>query len=411
MRTERLTESRETVLDLAFAEAESLTSLGRRLASKRQWWRSSDNDQEDERTAIRCEPYGYGRWRVTVPNAIGVLRVGDVELIVQPKIPLPQIFHLFVESGQFPRIDTSGISQLDSSKDLWSLIAAWFTSALEQLIRGGLASGYRPESDVLRIARGRIEPAPTVRMFLRGVPAMKCSYEEFDVDTPLNRVLRAAAVAVAGSPSLDWGLRKRARATLEHLVGVGRLRDDDLREAYVDRQTARYADAITFARHVISSTGRSMDSGPESGYGFLIRTPEMVEEALRRIVARALADQVGVTKLTLRLKGSHHSLTPDLVFQKTAVGDVKYKVWDGDWHRSDLYQLVSFATGFGTAEALRVGFSTDAQPVPPIYVGDVALRVCDWPYDDPEDPAQSELVFSSRLRKWFAQVSHKTDAG
>lgn len=48
------------------------------------------------------------------------------------------------------------------------------------------------------------------------------------------------------------------------------------------------------------------------------------------------------------------TLTPDLVFESMAVGDVKYKIAE-EWLRSDLYQAVTFAEGFETkSDALSV---------------------------------------------------------
>ena len=36
---------------------------------------------------------------------------------------------------------------------------------------------------------------------------------------------------------------------------------------------------------------------------------------------------------------------------------MKYKLWDGDWNRPDLYQAVAFAAAVRTPQAAIVGFS------------------------------------------------------
>jgi 5-methylcytosine-specific restriction enzyme subunit McrC len=408
VRVERLIESRPSILALTASEAEGLAALGRRMASQKTWRGvPADAGSESNSSAIQCEPYGFGQWKVQIPNAIGVLRVADLELVIQPKIPLDHVLYLFGRSGAFPQVDPSMLAGLNSSKDLWPLIASWFVSALEKLLRAGLASGYRPRSDVLRLARGRIDPLPTMRLMTRGIPAMHCSYEEFDSDIPLNRILRAAALAVSSSAVLQWQLRRRARTLTEQLPEVGPLQPGDLGAAAVERHTARYAVPINLALHVILSTGRNIDSGSEHGYGFLIRTPDMIEEALRRICQEALRDRVTVAKRTLSLKGSHHSLTPDLVFDTIAVGDAKYKVWEGDWARPDLYQLVAFASGFRRKQALRVGFSETDNTSRPVQVGDVTLRVCDWNFGG-DRPEVAEERFCVELRAWLDQVEDGT---
>ncbi|MBX7134348.1 MAG: McrC family protein [Fimbriimonadaceae bacterium] len=378
------------------------------MASQKIWNGSrAENGNEPSSSAIQCEPYGFGQWKVQVPNAIGVLRVADLELVIQPKIPLEHVLYLFGRSGAFPQIDRAAVAELGSARDLWTLTATWFVSALERLMRSGLASGYKPRSEVLPLARGRIDPLRTIRLITRGVPAMHCDYEEFDSDTPLNRALKAAALAVSSSAVLTWELRRRARLLVEQLPEVGPLRPGDLGMLIVERHTARYRLPISLALHVISSTGRNIDSGTEHGYGFLIRTPEMVEEALRRICEEALRDRINVSKKTRYLRGSHHSLTPDLVFGDIAVGDAKYKIWDGDWPRPDLYQLVTFATGFGKKHALRVGFSESRSFGPAVKVGNVTLNVCDWMLGT-DRPEESEQVFGTDLRRWLELVATGT---
>lgn len=389
MRVERLVESRSAVLELSLEEASGLTAVGRRLAS-----------QEQQRSVIECEPYGHGRWSVRVPNAVGVVRVGALHVVVEPKIPLPHLLHLFERSGAFPRVDEN-LADLSTAESLWPLVAAWYLAVLERLLRSGLSSGYQLTSEELPASRGRIMVGATSRAFYKGRVTMECEYEDFDVDTALNRVLKAAAIAVSGSAALAWDLRRRARRAMNHMEGVGRLLLPDLVDARAERHTSRYALPLQLARHVLAATGRGIDVGDEHGWAFLIRTPEMVEEGLRRIALDALHDRTDVSKRTWFLTGSHHSLTPDLVFGRQAVGDVKYKMWAGDWDRGDLYQLVAFATGFGVSDAIRVGFSSTDHGSSLVRVGPVQLAVCDWLCDAETSPDEAERALGTRLRAWW----------
>jgi 5-methylcytosine-specific restriction endonuclease McrBC regulatory subunit McrC len=303
-------------------------------------------------------------------------------------------------------VDTTA-AELAATDALWPLVASWYVAALEGLLRSGLASGYRDARDELMVGRGRVLAVGTARLLLKGRARLDCQYEEFDLDTPLNRVLRAAASAVAGSPALARDIRRRAKRAIDHMEGVGRLHAADVRTAWPERHTWRYAAPLQLARHVLAATGRGIDVGDEHGFAFLIRTPEMVEEALRRIAQAALGDVVTVEKRTRFLTGSAHSLTPDVSFGTQAVGDVKYKVWRGDWDRADLYQLVAFATGFDVTNAVRIGFSATAPtPAPPkpahVQVGRVSLARCDWPFEDSLSPQDAEESLTRQLRAWWA---------
>jgi 5-methylcytosine-specific restriction endonuclease McrBC regulatory subunit McrC len=79
----------------------------------------------------------------------------------------------------------------------------------------------------------------------------------------------------------------------------------------------------------------------------------MVELGLRRTLDRRLSPQWPVKKVGLTLSPSHLTLNPDLVFDDgRQVGDVRYKLSKGEWRRTDLYQVVAFATGFRSNAAL-----------------------------------------------------------
>ena len=73
-------------------------------------------------------------------------------------------------------------------------------------------------------------------------------------------------------------------------------------------------------------------------------------------------------------------MTPDLLFAPLGVvGDVKYRLGDGSWQRSDVYQAAAFATAFRAPHALVVGFRVkEVLPPSPAGVGDVTLSSVYW---------------------------------
>ena len=194
----------------------------------------------------------------------------------------------------------------------------------------------------------------TAVSYYQGRVSFACSYDEFGLDSPLNRVLRAAALTVAAAPILDSQVRRRARQSLSRLTDVGDLRPIDLRHS-PERRSAHYGIAHQLARHVLAATGRTIDVGNTHAWTFLIRTPELVEDAVRNILREGLLDLVPVTKSGLQLKPSKLSLHPDLIFGVHAIGDVKYSLLDSDWKRSHLYQAVAFATGYRVPHAAVFG--------------------------------------------------------
>ena len=85
MRTETITESTAVDLDLTEDQAVALNAVGRRLASKKAWWKDSETPKD--RSVISCTPVTTHTWRLRIADAVGVVSVSDLQIIVQPKIP------------------------------------------------------------------------------------------------------------------------------------------------------------------------------------------------------------------------------------------------------------------------------------------------------------------------------------
>jgi hypothetical protein len=113
-----------------------------------------------------------------------------------------------------------------------------------------------------------------------------------------------------------------------------------------------------------------------------------------------------VKKAPLKLTPTQLTLNPDLVFDDgSEVGDVKYKVNQPSWRRSDLYEVVAFATGFGAARAAIVGFGPSGSAEPPsLAVGAVAVRHFSWPSDPTVPPAEAAGVLCDALAGWLDEA-------
>lgn len=406
MRTECIQETFPSLIELSDEEADALVAIGRRLVGTAAFWGAEDSDdtesESSERTVIRCVRVAGNTFRVTVAEAVGIVAMPALQLVVQPKIPLSHFRFLLEHTTAFPRLEEQS-AQAAPSTELWDLVATWFTAALERLMRRGMLADYEEQRDELPAVRGSIDLLATAVGYYQGRMDISCVFDEFALDSPLNRILKAAVLRVSLTPFLKPELRQRARRALARLTDVGDLRANDLYEQ-PDRRTASYRSAWLLARQLLAASGVTVESGPSQAWTFLIRTPEIVEDAVRTILARGLHDQAPVTKTGLQLKPSKLTLNPDLVFGHVAVGDVKYSLMSGDWRRSHLYQAVAFATGFGVNQAGVFGFSATGDRPPDVQVGNVALRsfawraAADWAAEDAADALLDEV------RAWLMLV-------
>lgn len=396
-RTEVIRESRDVRLRLTDDQAEGLRQLGQRLASSRSWWGSTD-DAEDK-TIVLCDRQVGDDWRVRVVDAVGVLGVGDLEIIVEPKIPTSHFLFLAAHSGHLPRIDDQPVS-LERGQSLYDLLCTWFVGAAERLLRADLIKDYRSEHDRLRMVRGSVDAPATARSFYVGRMEFDCEFEEFDVDNPLNRLVLAAAGIVAARPTLNLSTRRRARRVMLRLQGVSKLKASD-HHVRADRRSGYYADAVALAKALLTGAARQLTQGGQRSWTFLLRTPPLVEDGLRAVLTTELANQAKITKKGIGIPGTSLTLNPDLVVSGRAIADVKYKLAESTWRRPDLYQVVTFCEGFGVTDGAMIDFGYGTPALESLAIGRVTVSHLRWDTSPGMAPEEATLRLATHFRRWL----------
>ena len=298
MRNLIVKESKAAKIDLSIEEAGALSVLGEQLSSAKTYWASdsqSDEGAESEKTIVRCRPLNApGVYEVIVDNAVGMIGVGDLRLSVQPKIPSNHLIFLLNRAAHLPRSVAQG-AEASGDENIIQLLPLWYASALESVLRHDLVRDYREMSDDLGAVRGSLSVEGTVGNYYRGSLAINCTYSEFDEDTALNRLLRAAALKILSNPLIRDVTRARRRKCAARFDGVSEYRADD-RVAQTDRRTSHYSHALWLAQAVLRSETRSVHHGSKSAWCFLFPTPWAVEEGIRTILRSELRDLCLVEK-------------------------------------------------------------------------------------------------------------------
>ena len=346
-------------MTLTSSQAAALQDAGSRLASDTTY-RGNENtgeseDAEPDRTVIECQQQADDRWRVRVREAIGLVVVDDLQIEVQPKIPLRHLLYLFERTETIPRLDEQrGLAAQDES--LLNLVVRWFLSELERILQRDLIRGYNERHEDLRVIRGRLRPIPTALAYYRAQMEFPCDYEDYSPDMPLNRLLRESAHRVGRCSALEWPERRRAIVAISRMGQVGKLRPGD-RNAPIDRSSSHYRDAAILARNILDGLDRFPQSGEHVAWTFLFKTPDIVERGIRKILDEDLGPRWSVTNKGKQVDGEPTTFYPDLVFNGgVATGDVKYTIVSPKWRRQDIYQAIAFATIYKTQHAALIGF-------------------------------------------------------
>jgi 5-methylcytosine-specific restriction enzyme subunit McrC len=404
-RSETFVESVARDIELTVEEAQSLVALGRSLAASTRLPVGEERENGSEPSLIRCTMTPKGRWRVLISDAVGLVAVGDLRILVEPKIPRSHLFYLFGRSGVLPRVAPTVTSAAEGDH-LWELLCRWLLDAVERVLRRDLIRGYFAFRGTLPAARGQIDAIATAHQYYGGNLGLTCVYEEFGADTELNRVLKAAAQAVTVSIDASPLTRRRAARITARMEDVGPLRTNDLRTR-PDRRTAHYEDALLLARAILMNVRRTLEHGSQTAWTFLIRTPELVESGVRRELQDLLPDGWRVRKEIFPLRGANMSVAPDLVLGCViAIGDVKYKRVLARWRRADLYEVTAFATAAGVPRAAVIEFRGEGDPdLPPtVAIGNTQLQCFAWEAREDIAPDQAAALLATTIENWLPQL-------
>lgn len=216
------------------------------------------------------------------------LRAAPGEPRVIAGVPLHNIWLLLLYAHDLARFVGTYDAEIESSRDLDSLIALLLADAVEHRLRRNLSRGYVEQRAVLRRVRGRIDLLRTVigRHQERGEIA--CRFDAHTSDTLRNRFVRRALEDVARRLD-DRQLARRCRDVARQLekFGVGAIPHVDARSvsAQLPRHERDDEFMITLARWVYELALPTEEEGPN-----VIDAPDKEEALVRRLFERAVAN-------------------------------------------------------------------------------------------------------------------------
>jgi 5-methylcytosine-specific restriction enzyme subunit McrC len=108
------------------------------------------------------------------------------------KIPLRNIWLLFLYAADLVHFKDAISVEKEVARDLPELLARVLVRVVQQRLRRNLTRGYQAEHGVLSRVRGRIDVLATVSGRLLEQGRVACRFQEHTMDTPRNRLVRAA---------------------------------------------------------------------------------------------------------------------------------------------------------------------------------------------------------------------------
>ena len=310
---------------------------------------------------LAVSPLGAGRYRLRARHRVGVLRYGEVEVRIVPKVPIGRLLYLAAHG----RLD-AGWRDLETClagvEDPRSALAHVMIWHAERALRPTPLQGYRTEESSARHLRGRVLFERQIACRAGLVMPVELRVDEFDLDIVENRVLLAALRRV--EPVVDDPALSRSLGRLRRMLdGVtpwtsGR----PVPEISWTRLNGRYRAAIRLARLLLDHGSLEFDVGSIDGRAFLVDMPRVFETFLTASLADALAESGGEVRAQYRTtldEGDEIGLLPDITWWRDgrcrAVVDAKYKrVSDASYPNADAYQMFAYCTRLGLDEGWLV---------------------------------------------------------
>jgi len=290
-------------------------------------------------------------WSVKPLSWVGTVRLGGVEVSVAPKIPVARLVELLQFSARGATWHGEDVEVLQLG-ELVVAVAEVFERAAARGLARGLLQGYRSRDETSVVVRGRIREADQLRRRYGAPLPVEVRYDDFTVDIPENRLLRAATRRARGLPGLPGDLRKRLGRLDLLLDEVSPV--DGLPEPWTPtRLTTRLHPALALAELLLRGSGFDQGVGDLQVAGFVVNMAVVFEDVVCSVLGEQLSASSGTTQRQdpwfLDRRGAVRML-PDLVWYPDgvapgAVVDAKYKAErPGGFPDADLYQMLAYCT-------------------------------------------------------------------
>jgi len=313
--------------------------------------------------------HGTRLWELRPLSKVGAVAVGDVEVHVAPKVPIDRVVHLLEYSlGSVGWQDAT--VDLTVAPDLLTAVVEVFERVASRVLRQGVLQGDRTVEETSAVVRGRILHGEQLRRRFGLALPVEVRFDDFTVDTPENRLLRAAVTVGRRLPGLTGGLRHRLARLDLLLDGVTRASPRAaLEEWRPTRLNARLVPALRLAEVIVAAASFETAGTGLAVSGFVVDMAKVFEDFVCAALGSALVGRGGGSvqaqdPWALDVAGEV-ALRPDLVWytdddgarggvgragggRPAAVVDAKYKAEKpSGFPNADVYQMLAYCTRLG----------------------------------------------------------------
>ena len=306
-----------------------------------------------------------GRYRLTPAGHVGIIAAPHSRLVIRPKVPVRNLFHLLDPAGPLPAVDDQ--ATVEPGTEALDFLAGRLAWLLAERAAAGLHRAYSERAEQGPFLQGRLDVPAQLREPAGRKDRLHSCYEEFSADVPCNQVPRATAELVLRSPLLGDGVRAALRRALQGFAGVSPipLGPESFQAAQADRLTEPYRPLLDLCRLLADSLAPQESAGAVVCPAFLLDMERVFEQYVTAGVVRAFEDRPGCTVAVQPLHRANEPapgrpdipMRPDLLVERRGrrlVVDAKWKRLTRSLLPPDVYQVLAYATALGARRAVLV---------------------------------------------------------
>ena len=309
---------------------------------------------------------GRDRFRLTALGCVGVLVTPMCRLLIRPKIPWVNVFAMLDPLAIVPTA-ADAITATTGTEAL-EFLAGLPAQRMTERVAAGLHRAYREQKEQGPTLHGRINLTSQLRESPGRKEQLHSQYEDWSVDGPGNRVVKAMAEADLSSPHPGSGVRVALRHALDGFAEVASvpLSPRLWQESEAQQLPADYRQLLDLCRLLADSLIPGDTAGPLAAPSFLLDMERLFERYVTRGIVEAFAQSRNHTvagqmaHVVNRVVADQPELTmrPDVTIDRDGrtllVVDAKWKHWTGAAETADLYQVLAYGTALGAEGVVLV---------------------------------------------------------
>lgn len=310
------------------------------------------------------------RNEVATNQFVGLLTADCVCLEILPKIDRlndtsirSNLARMIFLAHEINVLDGNNNNTETETSTLMEIIISLFARKCLENLKYGLTRNYINISDDIYKLKGRLNVNRHFTKNLSNPAKVSCSFDEFNADTPLNRLLFCAIDKLIKITN-SYNNKKSLIQIASHFEEVSNIDINSALSTKIvfNRQNQKWEDLEKISRLILQGLYQSTHSGRTFGFSLLFDMNNLFEKYIAKVAKKALQpygfsvfEQKPVKYLC---SDNKFMMQPDLCILangKTIILDTKWKTVDLDdvkASQSDLYQMFAYSVNYNAEKTI-----------------------------------------------------------